>query len=181
MLGTGAAGNYLFSANGMYDPNITGTGHQPIGFDQMMALYEQYTVVAAAVEVNFLPNNPARCGVYLSPDTSGLTSASQIIENGLANTKVFNGLTASATANNPFAPVTLNCDIASYFGRKTEQELLNDDQLYGTAAANPNEQVYFAVTGWQFNPDGSTSKSFTFDITLSYDVIFWEPKKLASS
>jgi hypothetical protein len=177
----GNANNYFFSANGIYDPNVTGTGHQPTGFDQMMLFYEQYTVVKSRITVGFLPNYPSRCGVSLSPDTTSLTNPQQLMENGLVKAMHFAGLSSASEVNLRMQDVTLNCDVVSYFGRKTERELLDDDQLYGTTAGNPNEQVYFDVCVWQTNPDGSNTRSVTFDVLLAYDVIYWEPRKAAIS
>ena len=47
---SGSAGipfKYQFSCNGLYDPNITGTGHQPMYFDQVTPIYNQYRVIGA--------------------------------------------------------------------------------------------------------------------------------------
>lgn len=38
-----------FRLNCMYDPDATGTGHQPYGYDQMVALYNGYQVKAVKV------------------------------------------------------------------------------------------------------------------------------------
>ena len=40
--GTAVPAVKYFSANGCYDPYISGTGHQPRGFDQWTAFYDHY-------------------------------------------------------------------------------------------------------------------------------------------
>jgi hypothetical protein len=179
--GNGNSASYFFSANGIFDPNITGTGHQPMGFDQMMLFYEQATVVRSTVTITPIPSAPMRVGICLAPDNTALTDPQRIVENGLERTLSLSGLTSASNVNQRNPSITLSCDIASYFGRKTLRELLDDDQLFTTAAANPNEQVYYAFVFWQVTPDGSTAHSCEFDVTLSYDVIYWEPRKLAPS
>ena len=42
--------------NSLFDPNLSGLGHQPRGFDQLMAVYEKYTVVAAKITVCYVSN-----------------------------------------------------------------------------------------------------------------------------
>ena len=74
---TGTAGvisQYVFSANGVYDPNITSTGHQPLGFDTMMLYYEQYTVIESRITVTACGNGgqAVNIGVCLAPDTTSL-------------------------------------------------------------------------------------------------------------
>jgi len=39
----------VFSMNGLFDPNISGTGHQPMFFDNYMAIYGQYRVNRAYI------------------------------------------------------------------------------------------------------------------------------------
>lgn len=52
---------HVFSANGLYDPDVTSTGNQPRLFDQYMALYNHYTVVAAAISVETLASQGGAC------------------------------------------------------------------------------------------------------------------------
>lgn len=174
---------YFFSANGIFDPNITGTGHQPIGFDQMMLFFEQATVLRSMIEVTFNigPGLTVQCGVALFPDASALTNPQQLVENGLLRFKPITS--GSSTFQNQLArtKVRLGCDVMKYFSRPTYQSMLNDDNLYCTAAANPVEQVYFGIVVWQISPDGSTTTTVGFDVTLSYDVIYWEPRKASIS
>jgi len=179
---SGNAVHYFFSANGMFDPNITGTGHQPIGFDQMMLFYEQYTVMSSSIEVQFLfaTGVGCRCGVTLAPDTTSITSSNELMENGLIRTSTSMVGTTSLQGL-PYRKVRISCDVAKYFGRKSSGDIVNDPNLHGTIAANPTEQVYYDITAWQTNPDGSTTTSIGFDVLISFDVIYWEPRKVAPS
>lgn len=48
------AGNeYLFNTNSVYDPNNTGSGHQPMFFDQLNLLYKKYRVFGVSIQVTF--------------------------------------------------------------------------------------------------------------------------------
>jgi len=180
----GAISNYFISANGIFDPNVTGTGHQPMGFDTMMTYYEQYTVMASKITVCFCNNSlqAVRAGISLTPDTTAGVIG-DIVENGLIKFVALdapNVGTPGACAGGGGArikSVSMDCNVASYFGRKTQREMLNDTNLYGTAGANPTEQVYFDIITWgAFSADNTT---VLLDFVVEYDVIFWEPRKVS--
>jgi len=46
--------NYVIQANGMFDPDITSTGHQPMYFDQIKNLYQEYTVIGAKITFDII-------------------------------------------------------------------------------------------------------------------------------
>lgn len=48
---TGALGTYLYRANGLDDPDVTGAGAQPEGFDEWMAMYDRYRVVSSKIKI----------------------------------------------------------------------------------------------------------------------------------
>lgn len=48
---SGALASYWFASNNMYDPNITGAGHQPSNFDTMTSLFNNYIVVGSRISV----------------------------------------------------------------------------------------------------------------------------------
>jgi hypothetical protein len=178
---TGSAIHHFFSANGAYDPNVTGTGHQCIGFDQMMLSFEQYTVIRSKATLNYVPpgtGSSFRLSLSLSPDAVSLSDPLQLMENGLIKTSA-STLTASATGLAAKA-LSHSCDVQSYFGRASAQDMLDDPNLYGTATSNPTEQVYYDVAGWlPYGLGGATTVSF--EMFIEYDIIFWEPRKLSIS
>lgn len=177
----GLLGNYFFSANGMFDPNITGTGHQPMGFDQMMLMYNHYTVVSSKITVVAANNSAAATsgdvGLYLSPDTVSITNPSQLIENGYFVWKPMLPINIFGS----IATLNLNCNVSAYFARDgNKRELLEDTELYGTASANPTDQVYFAVCTWDGSGAVNTITTL-FRVEIEYEAIFWEPRKLTQS
>jgi len=177
----GVPGGYVFSANGLFDPNITGTGHQPMGFDQMMTFYNQATVVHAKITVDFYnPNGaglPFRCAVYLSPATTILTGVSQIIENG----EIVTGYAQSTVVMDKVLQLSIDCDIPAYFGRsRAPKVVVNDPNLYSTAASNPVEQVYFILTAFDTFTSASAT-TISFNVIIEYEAIFWEPRKITIS
>ncbi len=52
-LTSGSLSTYVFNSNGLYDPDQTGTGHQPLGFDQYAVMYNRYRVLRVSYNVNF--------------------------------------------------------------------------------------------------------------------------------
>ena len=174
----GFTASRFFIANGMFDPDISGSGHQPMGFDQMMALYTTYHVIRATITVTGLPEANGAClGIYLSPDTTSITDPIRLIENGLMK---FIHLAPNTDGAQRIGSVTMSVDVPRYFGRSYDtRALLNDDNLGGTAAANPFEGVYFGVCAFCFY--SSATAIIDYDVMLSYDAIFSEPRKLTVS
>lgn len=71
----GAGVNYTYTLNGLFDPNITGTGAQPVGFDPMMAMFQAYRVMAVRVQLTIVnrSQNSLTCG-YSVNQTNALPS-----------------------------------------------------------------------------------------------------------
>jgi len=47
----------VFRANSLFDPDFTGAGHQPNGFDQIIAAFNHFTVTRARIRVRVLQVN----------------------------------------------------------------------------------------------------------------------------
>jgi len=70
----GVIDNHQFIMNGMFKPDFTGTGHQPMYFDQYMAIYNHFTVIGCKIKVTFTPHEinlvPARVSLWQNDDTT---------------------------------------------------------------------------------------------------------------
>ena len=89
----GIAKQYM-RMNSLFDPDQTGTGHQPYYFDQFAALYNRYTVLGSKLTAEFSllpsaiataqPSGPAVIGVIGDDSASTATTVSTLLEsNGL--------------------------------------------------------------------------------------------------
>jgi hypothetical protein len=176
--GTGAVTSYFYSCNSMYDPDTTGTGHQPMGFDQMMVFYNHYCVTAAHAKVTFYGNSStaSRVAISLSPDSTNISDPIQVVENGLIKLGVVDKTADSADKK---ATLQMNCDLASYFGKRKQRDLLDDEKMTGDVSNSPADQTYFAVSGWSLT--GGSDLMVYFDIAITYDCIYYEPRKSTTS
>jgi len=168
---------YVMSANGLYDPNISGAGHQPMGFDQLMTLYEHYTVRQGKITVNFANESATECGfvgIALFPDSSPETSYYKLVENGL----LVRSFIASRVGDSKSAvQLTTPFNIAKINGRPGN---ITGDELYrGDVASNPTEQTYLHV--FAYNPANTNTMAVRCDILIEYEAVFTEPRKLANS
>lgn len=175
---TGSLGSIPFInyyANGIYDPYAPTGGHQVIGFDQIMLMYEHYCVIRSKLSVTFYNHGdePVRAGIYINPDTSAPTSTSKLMENGLVKTVTLD----PKGTDDSTKTLSYNCDVKTYFGKKTYRDLMDDEKLTGDNASNPLEGVYY--TTFAFNAFGGIEDTnVSFDVMISYDTIYFEPKKL---
>lgn len=174
--GAVAAGGYVFTANGLYDPNITGTGHQPMGFDQMMLFYEHYTVTQAKITVNFFNtdvDDSVVVGILVAPDATIETNFSKLNENGMLTKRWINS--NSGNGNNK-TTLTAYANIAKINGKNS---VIDDDIFRGDSAANPSEQSYFHL--FAYNQINVNVVSVSFEIMIEYTAKLTEPRKMTQS
>jgi len=173
---SGIMANYIFSCNGLYDPNITGTGGQPLYFDQCAALYDHYTVKASRCKI-MLAGNGSTAGpqVYaclaLDDDTNtSYTSVADLISDDVASW----GLTGGV-ANKPLYLK------AKWNAKKTEGivDAATDPNMSGTIAANPAEQSYYRLAIQEAG--FSSTVTVNFLVEIEYDTVWRERKDVAIS
>lgn len=179
---TGTAGvpaSRVYTTNGLFDPDISGTGHQPVGFDQMMVAYNHYSVIRAKITVSFMNSGatPCRVGVYLNPSAVALTDPVQIMENGQVKWMDLDCKSSPGTGSR-IGSVSIDCDNKKYFGKGKYTELM-EASLSGDSANNPVEQAYFTV--FSLNPFDTGTTSVEFSSVISYDTIYHEVRKFTSS
>lgn len=155
--GVGAPGYYVFSANGMYDPNITGTGHQPMFRDTFAAMYNHYTVLGSKIKVKAwgelaTGSYGAVLACKLDDDGSTTYNNGRIMEQGgkLVTYKVMreNALTGGAS----YCTLTKGFSAKKFFGIKDPED---NETVGALVGANPADQAYY-VLHWQ-HPDLSTT------------------------
>lgn len=171
----GVAGTHIFSANGLFDPNITGTGHQPIGFDETMAMFDHYTVIGTKIRVEFLnmdPTNQMICGITLVDSSSANPDIRVQIENGQTRYKQ---LGPHGEANDKMT-IRHTASPSRFLGRPN---IMSEDDLRGSASANPVEQLFFHV--WAAPNSSVDATTVECLVQLDYIAILTEPKRLALS
>lgn len=143
--GLGTAGTYLFNLSSLFDPNFTGVGHQPTGFDQFMAMYEQYLVVGAQITVAYQNAASASTsglvvGITLNDTSTTSTDCRQYMENGNTVWDVTTGLPDSHGMTILKQYVSM-----PQFHGVTLNQYLSDDNYKGTSSASPVESVWATI------------------------------------
>lgn len=173
----GLCDSHVFCANGLYNPDITTiTGdHQPIFFDEIMNVYDHYTVIASRIRV--LAHNTSNTskliwGVYVNDNLTEQADSRVIIENGLGKW----GYLLEEGGNAKSAQqLTLGFSAKKFFGKKP----LQDPNLQGNVSANPSEGAYFHV--WAADLSTSDPGSVDLTVEIEYVAIMTEPQLVALS
>lgn len=164
----GVASHYLFSCNGIFDPDITGTGHQPYGRDQYSALYNHYRVRKSTITITPVNGVNATFGCTITDDTTVQSDFDGVKET--KGTKMAQVTAAGGQVNS----VVQVFNVDQSFTKEQQQ---NTGAVVGS---NPTEQQYFDV--WQTSPL-ITSGAINFQclITISYEVEYSELKDFGTS
>lgn len=164
---------YFISCNSMYDPNATTTGHQPLYFDQMTALYDHYVVIGSKISVTFPPptDTNLNIGIYIDDDASNsLTSSDTVAEQTQAIRRLI--------SPNATFPITISkkWSARKYFGGS----ILANTDLQGTVSANPVEQSFYMI--YAQSQAGPTA-GYTYNpvVSVEYIAIWKELKEVSGS
>lgn len=175
----GTAGVHVFSANGLYDPDLTGIGHQPRGFDQLMSMYDHYTVLGSKITVSFMHStgvlyNNMSVGITLKDASSVETDKNEYQEARVTNFLVLPGSTTTDQAL--VRTLSMKSSTKNFLGI---QHPMSSAVCRGTIAANPTEQCYFHC--WAA-PYGATDEQvLQCSVQIEYLAVLTEPQQPTQS
>lgn len=174
----GVLTNRQYRANGCHDPDITGIGHQPYGWDQITAFYNHYVVLGSKITVQFTPqtDNVANAGViglYLSDDTThGFTSYTTFIEAQKGGWRIINGGSSE--------PKSISCKFSAkeFFNVKDVKD--NVARLGSSVTTSTSEEAVYNLF-YQAADESSTATNLNVVVMIDYIVAFSEPKDIPAS
>lgn len=165
MAGSFAANTYLFKCNGMYDPDVTSTGHQPAHFDKLASTYHHYFVKASRMYLKFGTTSTADVTtvcLFQNPDTTTLVSGNMDIAMERPGAKYVTGNFHSSNG-----VLTSSWKAKSEFGGNP----MSDPELSGSYSTDPVELTHYVITG--SDSAGATSY-IVCAVKIEYDVVWYE-------
>lgn len=162
-----------WALNGMYDPDVTGVGHQPLGFDQMALLYQRYRVHGCMMimEGQVLTAGTAAC-ILMGYDDLNVKPAT------LTDAKESKQYKCVISNNERPFKISRYIPISVASGR-TSKQINNEDNFVGTFVSNPPDIIY-GHTGF-INLDGSYTTAGYYRVTLVYYATLFDLVTLAGS
>ncbi len=175
----GAIDIHEFRANSIFDPDKTGTGHQPIGHDEWAAFYNHYVVLGAKITLALVPSsnsesaNPDLVGVYLTDDSTGSNDPVALIEQGRCKYTLVGKVQQDGVARK-----LINTYSAKKFFNLSN---VNDNvtRIGATTDASPAEEAIFRCFAGNTFADNTGPTSIL--VTIQYSVMFSEPRELVQS
>jgi len=172
----GAFQNYQWRGNSLYDPNFTGGGLQPPGYDQLKLLYNQYRVYCAKIVMVWAtvgpssPSSTMRVGCACRPTTNLPANFDEVVGNPYSRTALVN------LGNQSKCVTKMYMSTAKIEGISKRQVMDNDDQYAAPIGSNPNEQWY--IDAFCESVDLATTATCVVYATITYYSEFYNRRLL---
>lgn len=181
--GSGVVASYAFRANSIYDPNYTGSGHQPSGFDQIAPYYERCHVIGAKARLEYTPTNsstsvvPAWATITCDPNlrtSTVYTSTSDWLEK-VNSRKLLCGMYYN---NGDYGGTYVKPFTYAYFTPKklgmisTREYLADQDAActYTSDISDESKMAYFNINVCDWS--GGNPDAMSFTVTIDYTCVF---------
>jgi hypothetical protein len=168
--------NQIMRLNSIFDPDLTGTGHQPYGYDQLSALYNRYRVLSSSWKITFHAESQGFYAVVVPSNGNLGTAITNLASFTLAGETQRSEIKSQGTGANAIVfsgSINLN-DLNGV----TLTEYLADDRFEAQIGANPVELIVLNIG--TYNPSGSTV-AVDFSVEMLYHVDLHDPIALAQS
>lgn len=165
-----------YSMNSIFDPNRTGTGHQPYGFDQLATFYNRYYVTGSKMTVTFSCQTKDTDSTVTGPILVGVTGraestfATQNADNWAEYPNADSVLLSTDTTSRKLVSV-FNPTYIGY----TKQDRTNAVAVTG----NPGREWFAAP--WIFNTGQTAATDTIAHVHIEYAVEFSYPYSLPIS
>lgn len=165
-------GVYTYRMNSVFDPDFTGVGGQPEGFDQLKALYSRYRVLALGVTVTATSLTSGNAGVIaMAPSENSALSTTAEQLGGLRNSR-----TAEYAFGGGIAKMNATYHIGSLLSL-SDASALASSNLDAPVSGNPAFQQYL----WIQNRDSAATGAILLGVRLTYYVRMEVPISVVDS
>lgn len=158
----------VFRGNSGFDPDVTGTGQQPVWWDDYSLFYSRYRVISSRCTAQFVYNTNSGVGAWIGITPRHLATLPAAGLAGCAATP--ENVTGAMNGNTPGRTLTNVCNTADFLGYKSG--MMGSDDLAALVTANPAHQWYWHV--YAQCADGSTSLVIEALVTIDYDLHFFD-------
>lgn len=183
--GVGVTTAYVFRANSLYDPNYSGTGHQPAPYDQMKLFYKKFKVIGSKITVRPVLANASyeTLNCYLgiinsktATDYASYTSVSNLLESKWGKRfKTIGNYTSMSAPNKKDAGYVSS----TWSLKRDETRIATDNDFAHPSATNPTEARYFEVVN--SSVAGNDPASHDYLVTIDYIAICMDPEVITQS
>jgi len=167
---------FQFSCNNLTLPTTAGGGHQPLYFDQVAALYDQYTVLSSKITWR------VACASPFSAATSPHFAAVAYIEDDATPVNTFPAAVEQASATGsrivsggaPYTTITQRWDARQSFGGNA----MDNPDLRGNSSTGPAELQNYTLV---LLAPSATTAIYTYFAEIEYTAVWLELTNIASS
>jgi hypothetical protein len=174
----GATVTQVFRLNSLFDPDYTGTGHQPRFFDQWCSFYTNYVVCGCHYEVTFT------CGTvdmnYVIYLDGSLISVTPGVSTPDDTAEFPNSQFLQQQAEGPVVRAAGYVSISHLQGSlRSDEVYVNDQSNWAPVASNPPTTAYLYVSAAP--SDGISSATSGVVVKLVYDCVMCGPQPVSQS
>lgn len=175
---TGASAFRVWRGNSVYDPDSTGTGSQPNGFDELAVFYQYYRVTTINVRVDTVSGNstatlPIIHLLYPSMSSTTYSDYADALGNPYSVHKP-----VPFSSNGFYSTLSLSMSTRKFFGISGAEA--SSDDYASAVGTNPAKQYYIHYMAQDMTMDGSALSVYaTFCVT--YGVTFYGRSPLSRS
>lgn len=177
---TSTAGVYArdtYRINSMYDPDATGGGNQPNGFDIMMGLYDHYQVLSASIVVTITHcDQRSVIGINTSDRNTPLINLETLRifqENPGSKYKYI----IKSDDNRGAVVLKTKTDLPKFFGIP-RKSFIGSSRFIGQSTTNPDDPAAYHVMLWGLN---SATSTIRYSVRMEFNCLFSEPKSIDGS
>lgn len=164
---------YVFRGNGPFDPNQTGTGNQPIGYDQFNTFYTYCEVTSSKIQVDFINYGAAPMEVVIMPIAASNETIDYVTAKYMPNAKTaLIDKTSTGSGN-----ITLSnyCTTNRMIGIAPQ----TGSDVRAVFTAVPGQQWYWGIN--MASSDAATPITVILNIQITYYCILSGRKRVALS
>jgi len=182
-LTVGGTNTHYFRLSNPTDPNLSGAGHQPMGYDELTALYSKSTIPAAKITWQLYPADSAAFNSHIAvtgrPYNKNDTTPSVINDEWERGNSICTVVSASNSAQQPNTLYVKNWAKAGQenpkqFEGDSDFEIENSNSLF-----NPVDEVRFAILTQSIGV--ATDIKYALVVSITYYCKFYERRIVSPS